>query len=421
MKKNKYDAPNRAIAEYIYNDYIYNQELYESNDMDEKLKLLIYNGLAWKISGTESLCSTYRNNYRVACKFIQKYNKTNKKYRRRLYTYEFGGKDSIAINNNDELLSLAKISLETGVYYCQMDDDNYAKLVVKIGSGESETDVSYEFYIIGKGWKEWKNIFLDMIDKYDDIINESDEDRICYTDGRPSTTAIFKPFSQVIMKDKEKLLSYIDNWVSNIPIYYDKYKMISKLSIMLYGKPGTGKSTVAKAIAKHLGITTVTAVSPDYFSYNDNESNSRHRKRSSYFSETVYTIDDIDCICKSREESDDKENAELLSSLLSFLDNPPTFFYHAKNGMDYPISIVIATTNYYDKLDEAVKRYGRFDLKIEMNEFNREQAEEMCKIYDLRLSDLVKNSYDKNFTISPSYLQALCLENIDKSLKSVNK
>ena len=83
------------------------------------------------------------------------------------------------------------------------------------------------------------------------------------------------------------------------------------------------------------------------------------------------------------------------------------------------MSIVIATTNYYDKLDEAVKRYGRFDLKLEMNDFNKEQAEEMCSLYDLKLSDLVNNSDDINFTISPSYLQALCLENIDKALKTI--
>ena len=109
-----------------------------------------------------------------------------------------------------------------------------------------------------------------------------------------------------------------------------------------------------------------------------------------------------------------------MSTLLSFLDNPPTFYYKTKDGLSYPISIVIATTNYYDKLDEAVKRYGRFDLKIEMNEFNKYQAIEMCNLYDLKLYDLVDNSNEKDFTISPSYLQALCLENIDKSLKKIN-
>ena len=41
-------------------------------------------------------------------------------------------------------------------------------------------------------------------------------------------------------------------------------------------------------------------------------------------------------------------------------------------------------------------------------------------VNDLKLSDLVDNSDDDDFMISPSYLQALCLENVDRSLKRVN-
>jgi hypothetical protein len=36
------------------------------------------------------------------------------------------------------------------------------------------------------------------------------------------------------------------------------------------------------------------------------------------------------------------------------------------------------------------------------------------------LSDLVDNSDEEDWRISPSYLQALCLENIDKTLKKVD-
>ena len=256
-----------------------------------------------------------------------------------------------------------------------------------------------------------------MLDGYAKLEEISKEEYINYTDGRPRVNAIFKPFDQVVLKDKDKLIQYIDNFVANIPIYYEKYHMISKLSILLYGKPGTGKSTVAKAVAKHLDIKNITSVGPDYFNSAFSGS-SRNDRSYSTGKETVYVIDDIDCICKSREESQDKENAEILSALLSFLDNPPTFYYKTKDGLSYPISIVIATTNYYDKLDDAVKRYGRFDLKIEMNEFDRKEAEEMCKLYDLRLVDVI-GRYEKDLTISPSYLQALCLENIDKSLKKI--
>ena len=419
MGKNNFDAPNSVISESLFIDYINEAELYKPDEFNEQITLLVNNGMACKLTGTDSLLFSDNNTYRTACKFIQKYNSYNKKFRRRITEYEFGGENGYEINNNTELLELAKMSLNEGVYFCQMDDKNYAKLIVKFQNVESEYNASYEFYIIGKNWKKWRDKFYDMIDKYKKLSERTDNEYIYYgNEGRNRVNAIFKPFDHVIMKDKDELLRYIDNWVDNIPVYYDKYHMISKLSIMLYGEPGTGKSTVAKAIAKHLNIKSVTSIGPDYFYSND----VKKKSSGSYSSErkTVYTIDDIDCICKSREDSDDKNNNEILSSLLAFLDNPPTFFFKAKNGMDYPISIVIATTNYYDKLDAAVKRYGRFDKQIEMTNFNKERAQEMCQLYDLKLSDLVKNSNEKDFTISPSYLQALCLENIDKSLKNIN-
>ena len=54
-----------------------------------------------------------------------------------------------------------------------------------------------------------------------------------------------------------------------------------------------------------------------------------------------------------------------------------------------------------------------------MKVFDKASAQEMCDIYDLKLEDIVPDCNKKGFTISPSELQALCLENIDKNMKDV--
>lgn len=409
----------QTISEYLMTDYIEDMELNNGNRLKDEIQILLDNNLAYKIAGSDDIIYASVSLYKVACKFLTKYNKAFKECRRKLLEYEFGGEQNTFAKTDKRLVKLSKYSLEAGSYYVELDKGQYAVLNIEFDD-EDEYIVKYELYFIGDKCKKWKSKFYKMVDKYEAIRKMEKNERILYTDDRPVTKTIFKPFDKVIFKNKDNVLKYIDNWVESIPEYY-AYGMTPKLSIILYGDPGTGKSTFCKALANYLDISSVTSIGPEYFTNDNNTNQYAGRRRSSVgisSVSTVYALDDVDCVCKSREIKDDAENAKVLANLLSFLDNPPTFDYKAKDGVRYPVSIVVATTNYYDKLDDAVKRYGRFDLKIEMKNFEKEEAEAMCAIYDLKLEDLVKDSNKKGFAISPSYLQALCLENLDKSMKN---
>ena len=414
MGKKKYTESNATISECISIEYI--DELRNNNipDVLSNLTLLAKNNLAITISDSSSISTSYPSLYRTASKFIQKYNETLKSYRKRLSSYEYGGSDNTMAEDHGKLIKLAKCVLENGVYYAQLDSKNYC--VLELSEEDDGYIINSKLSFIGEDWRHWKTKFDKFSSKYKKYMDETKRETIRDIDNsRDSKVVVFKPFSQMIFKGKDEVMTYIDNWLDNIPIYYKKYNMIAKLSIILYGDPGTGKSTFAKALAKHLGISSITTVKPSHFS--NRFENSNTRAVISPYNSTVYCLDDIDCYCRSREESQDKENGEILANLLAFLDNPPTVYIKCKDGISYPVSIIVATTNYFEKLDDAVKRYGRFDLRIHMPLFTRKEADEMCSLYDLRLEDLVKDSNNKDFTISPSYLQALCLENIDKNMK----
>lgn len=416
MGKKNYSDTNATIGEFIFNDYIDGLKNSHAPDVVSDLPLLIKNNLATTITSPSYMDSQYPSLYRTASKFIQKYNDTLKTYRRPLDPYEFGGSKSTMAEDHPKLIKLAKSGLEMGVYYAQLDKLNYCVLELTTSNNDSFM-IDTKFSFIGEDWKHWKHKFDKFTDKYEKLMDDVKHETIRDIDTRDRQKVVFKPFEQLIFKDKDKVISYIDNWVKNIPVYYKKYNMIAKLSIILYGDPGTGKSTFAKALAKHLNINSITTVKPSHFMNSPNESSQSKRPMGTSYDGTVYCLDDIDCYCQSREDSHDKENGEVLANLLAFLDNPPTVYIRGNDGVRYPVSIVVATTNYFDKLDDAVKRYGRFDLRIHMPLFTKAEADEMCALYDLKLEDLVKGSDKKNFTISPSYLQALCLENVDKSMK----
>lgn len=421
MGKNNYTDQNK-ISQYIFDDYIFNREFSSSDEVLKNINLLIDNKLAIKISGTDDLLYASVSKYKIASKFMCKYNKKLKKFRKPLLSEEFGS-DFQTADTSPELIELAKCGLDEGVYYAYLGnkkEDDYAILKVDFDKND-EYYVNYELYFIGYNYLKYKDKFFKIYDKYKDIKKKEKMEGIFYSDNRPFKEVKFKGFDQMIFKDKENILQYIDNWVDNIPTYY-KYGMTPKLSILLHGDPGTGKSTFTKAVAKYLNIENILTITPDYFSNSiSNPSNTRNFSSRSKYNQFVISIDDIDCVCKSRENDNSNKNNQVLSSLLEFLDNPNTFYYKAKDGLYYPVSIVIATTNYFDKLDDAVKRYGRFDLKIEMKLFDIKEAEDMCAIYNLKLKNVYNKPINKDFKISPSYLQALCLENIDKSLKKIGE
>ena len=406
----------KDIRQYIYDDYIFNRELESTVDVLKHIELLVDNNLATHISGKEDMSYTIVSNYRIASMLMCKFNKSLKKRKRKPLEHEYI-KERITGDSNEEIIKLGDEGLDIGIYYADLGNgkhDDYAILQVSHPDPDDPYIIGYDLYFVGYRHLKYKNKFFKLVDKYKKY-NDDQKYECIMTVGANCNykDTQFKSFDRMVFTNKEKIIDYIDNWVTNIP-YYFKYEMTPKLSILLYGEPGTGKSTFCSALAKYLGIDTVAKLQPDFFSADTQNGRGRYLNGT-----MIYALDDIDCLCKSRDDSDDTNNSKTLAALLEFLDNPNTFYYKAKDGKYYPISIVVATTNYYEKLDPAVKRYGRFDLKVEMKPFNEAQAEEMCALYDLKLKDVYHEKINKDFTISPAYLQALCMENIDNAVKKL--
>lgn len=429
-KKNK--ITKEEIADMIYGDYLsmndLSSELY--NKIERSISSLVSSGKAYTYRKNYEMISLENGRYYssiplhiLASKFLNKYDKNLLK-ENKVQKLQVLKKKSQTNKLDDPILAeLQKYILSPGKYYAILKDSNYA--ILGIEYSENGYGINTEFTIIGEKWKKFKAKFDMMVSKYIEHLGLHKEQKII--GSKENTSLTFKTFDRMVLTDKHDVIEYLENFKKSIPIF-KKYDIIPKISFMLYGVPGTGKSTFAQAIASYLGIGTIIRVDHNYF-YNK----TYRSKRRSYDDDDddygnasgVFLLDDIDTVCPSRnfdkpKDTKDEEkmtNTSLLGDVLAFLDNPPTTEIDV-DGVNYDVAVVIATTNLYDKLDPAIKRYGRFDKHMELKNFDRTHSEEMCALFNLKLEDVIdKKSITKDFTISPAELQAKCFDNITKTLK----
>lgn len=163
-----------------------------------------------------------------------------------------------------------------------------------------------------------------------------------------------------------------------------------KRGYLFYGPPGTGKTTLALGIARYTGKRLYC------LNMNCFEDDSVFVQAFQNFSDnSILLIEDIDKVFSGRENV--KEGSKIsFSSLLNCLDGA---LY--KHGL-----ITIITTNHIEKLDPALIRTGRVDLKREVPlPCEREISEYLTIFYSKEIT------ITGEFTLTMSDVQDICLHN----------
>jgi ATP-dependent 26S proteasome regulatory subunit len=199
-----------------------------------------------------------------------------------------------------------------------------------------------------------------------------------------------KTFENLFFEQKDMIINQIDNFINNKDSYC-KRGLPYKLSFLLSGLPGCGKTSFIKAIANYTKryiidislskIKTSSEFKQLFFRETFNNIYLPNNKR-------IYIIEDIDAITdivkernttlnsyekldpdntindtidmlqlmqqKNIQETDDKLT---LSTILNVFDGI----------MELTDMIIIITTNYSDKLDSALIRPGRIDINLKLH------------------------------------------------------
>ena len=221
-----------------------------------------------------------------------------------------------------------------------------------------------------------------------------------------------KSFTNVFFPERDDIVKRLD-FFGNNKDWYKKRGIPYTMGFLFYGEPGCGKTSTIKAIAnytqRHIVSIPLNKIRTGKELLNVFY-NVRMNHKDIPLEQRLYVLEDIDCadlknIVKDREDKEDKGDKELdfpaekagsegELDILNFLKVSTANFDKKTNKltlatllevldgvMEMDGRMLIITTNYPEKLDRALIRPGRIDLKLRFDKCTRDNLVDMYTHY----------------------------------------
>ena len=224
-------------------------------------------------------------------------------------------------------------------------------------------------------------------DKYMKIIRDAERFEnegvvyVCTHTGNdyqaPGDYIPYRKISSVILDETllRDLVKEIQQFVQpSTRAFYTEIQEPYHFNMLFYGVPGTGKTSLITALATEFR-RQIHRISPKLFQKSANAVRS-FRAEVSGIQNAIVVIDEADLIIKNRKEKMSEEEEATLHTLLNYLDD-------VGDG-----NIVILCTNHPDRLDPAIQRSGRINLKIPFSDWKYPLLEKALTQHHVTIQEL---------------------------------
>jgi AAA+ superfamily predicted ATPase len=286
--------------------------------------------------------------------------------------------DENYLDDNGQLksfITMAKIDKATYLY---VSTKIYVPNKVLGTMLEEENIGDLYIYVFGKKSMRYAKMINDILAKTKEaerskkilIINEvsrsgSTDISVVSFDPRDLSTLVYSN------NELETIVHHIDRYNNSIDFYKSK-QLPYKTGILLFGMPGTGKSSIVKSLATKYNRNIVQINVSNISKINFGELTTMINN--DITEQYIVLFEDIDTLYLNRESTNPGEDSNnVIQDLLQFLDSSVS----PKNV------IFVATTNHIERLDSAIIRDGRFDLHVNVKGITVKDIKKFCDIFEV--------------------------------------